>query len=513
MTLQTLVAARAVAAERAQRQPATPAQLAVRIMRNYRLTPAICCISDALAEAIHEPDQRLIISTPPRTGKSWLVSRATPLLALSEDPNWQVVLSSYADTHAQEHSHAARAMVAEHSELLGFGLSSDKTAVGRWKVAGHDGGFLAAGILSGITGFGADLLIVDDPIKNAQEADSEANRNRIIKEFQSTLMTRLHPGASVIVVGTRWHEKDLIGHLLATEPDRWRHINIPAVSEAGVPDALHRWPGVAMTSALGRTAAGFEDLRRTVGSRAWYAMFQGVPSNPEGGLVKRDWLDGHRINVAPANPVLSVVGVDPSDSGQGDSCGLVAVSLMSDGRAAMVADQSAPMTSDAWARAAVDLAVEVGASEIVVESFAARETYQRVVRQAIERANVGRPLRVSAWPPKGSGRGGGDAVARSSALLQALEVGTCVLAGHFPRFEQAAVTWQAGQHQPDGLAALVVAHDVVAHAAGVQWQLAAPPVGTMPPGGRAGVVHQATVDWLHRDKVTSIDDWIHRRIG
>lgn len=114
---------------------------------------------------------------------------------------------------------------------------------------------------------------------------------------------------------------------------------------------------------------------------------------------------------------------------------------------AVIADVSAPMTSDAWARAADDLAVDVGASEIAVEGFAARETYQRVVKDALRRAKHDRPIRVTTWPPKGGGGGGGDAIARSAALIQALEVGTARIAGHLPDLEQAAVSWQAG-HTP-----------------------------------------------------------------
>lgn len=1018
--LRTLVAARAVAAARHLQRPSTPASLATRIIKNYRVTPAIALISDVLNEALIEPDQRICVSTPPRTGKSVLTSRIAMLLALSRDPDAQVMLASYADSLAQEHSYAARALVADHHELLGFRLSADKTAVGRWKVEGHDGGLLAGGILSGFTGYGASLLLVDDPIKNALEADSAAHRQRILNEFRSTLMSRLHPGASVVVIqcimehmrlmtadgrwveikdiepgervtaldtatgkmtaatvtakrlsgsdetmvvstdrldlrvnaqhpfavltpnglgvsgrntswaarhdprsiqwrraedlkpgdvvitakaatglpeadpiihstatfvssdrnkttpgtpsssvpgvswntakhqwkvdltiggvqrfggyfdtpadaeskaavlrdemtprhvidrdrawfigymigdgwvtqhtrknqlravsgcvcvalsdkphfdkraryelerwspnkvyetkgrylrtdwsdgarlladlglgkgahgkrvpgtvwswpkahrvaflegychadggqlprtwsswrvtsvsrgliedvrmlaltcgirpgrmltqtktvqppnspkpitvtsfstslafsmddaeghsmliqrkgtalqgesgvrgvycdkrnpnrpwygelthdkrkihvgyfatieeagaavtakrlellnpgelykprfstesvpthpdpehiryervrsierdgavhdvydvtvedvgnfvaegfvvhNTRWHEKDLIGTLLTEEPGRWTHINIPAVSEAGIPDALERRVGVAMTSALGRTAEAFEDLKRTVGSRAWYALFQGVPSSPEGGLVKRDWLDGHRLAAAPTRPVLTVVGVDPSDSGSGDACGIVACSLTSDGVSAVIADVSAPMTSDAWATKAIDLALEVGASEIAVESFAARETYQRVVRDALARVKTDRRITVTAWPPKGSGRGGGDAVARSSALLQALEVGTCRLAGHFPRLEEAAVSWQSGQHQPDGLAALVVAHDVLVHAAGREWQLASPLAGSLAKDGQSGRTGRAPV--------TSMDEWLRRRVS
>jgi len=164
----------------------------------------------------------------------------------------------------------------------------------------------------------------------------------------------------------------------------------------------------------------------------------------------------------------------------------------------VIADVSAPMTSDQWARAAVDLAVHVGASEIAVEGFAARETYQRVVKDALRRAKLNRPIRVSTWPPKGSGRGGGDAVARSAALLQGLETGTPRIAGDLPALEGAAVTWQAGQHQPDALAALVVAHDVLVHCAGQQWSFSSP------------------VDVERRMRaqlITSIPAYLRRRIG
>lgn len=457
-------------------RPETVALLAQRIIPGYNITPALRRISDALTKAIVEPDQRVIITAPPRTGKSWLISRAGVLFALARNPDTNIILASYADTLAQEHSHAARSLLADHGDLLGFGLRRDKTAVGRWLIDGHAGGLLAGGILSGLTGFGAGCIFVDDPVKNAQEADSEAHRRRIYNEFRSTLMTRLHPGGSVVILLTRWHEKDLAGQLLEEEPDRWTHINIPAVAESGVPDALEREYGKAMTSALGRTADEFASLRKTVGARTWYALFQGVPTAPEGGLVKRDWLNDWRMDAAPLNPTYTVVAVDPSDSGQGDSCGIVAVSAAR-GVAALIADKSAPMTSDEWARVAVRLAVAVGASEIAVEGFSARETYSRVVKEALAREKVGRPIKVSMWPPKGRARVG-DAVARSAAMLQALEVGTLRLAGVFPDFEAKAVAWQAGQHQPDSLAALVIGHDMCVASMGQAWNFAAPGSGS-----------------------------------
>lgn len=469
-----LAAARSLAATRAASRPTSPAALAARLIPGYNVTPAISLISDALRRAITQPGQRIIISTPPRTGKSALTSQVGPVAALAENPDTKVILASYGDELAREHSHAARAFITEHADLLGYGLRGDKTAVGRWRVDAYEGGLLASGILSSVTGFGADLLILDDVVKNAQEADSPTYRRRVIHEFRASLMTRLHPGGSVVIVGTRWHPEDLIGTLLAEESDVWDHINIPAVAEAGIPDALDRRPGAAMISALGRTPDVFASLRRTVGERTWYALFQGVPSPPEGGLVQRAWLDAWRLSSAPLDPLMTVVGVDPSDSGRGDSCGLVAVTKGRDGVAAIIADRSRPMTSDEWARAAVELAYEVGASEIAIEGFAARETYVRVANEALDRhrrANAtDYPVRITSWPPAGTGRGRGDSVARSAGLLQALETGRCRIVGHLAEFEERAVTWQSGQHQPDSLAAALVAFDVLDHA-GVRVEL------------------------------------------
>ncbi|GFG68099.1 hypothetical protein MKUB_55890 [Mycobacterium kubicae] len=484
----TLSAARVCQAARERQRPASPAELARRLDPKFVVTPTIRMLSDIAVRSVTEPDERDVVTTPPRTGKSRLLAVWTVVWALMRDPDMQIVLVSYSDELAQAHSREARQLINEHADYLGFRLSQDKTAVGRWRVDGHAGGLLATGINSGVTGFGADMLIVDDPVKDAQEADSAAHRRRVITEYRSTLATRVHPGGSVLLVMTRWHPSDLAGELLESEPDLWRHTNIPAVAEAGVPDALGRAPGVAMTSALGFTAEHFAAARRTSGERAWYALYAGVPAAPEGGLVKREWFDNWRLPAAPSGAVKTVVGVDPSDSGSGDSCGLVAMSLTAEGVVAIIADLSAPMTSDAWARAAVDLAVDVGASEIAVEAFAARETYRRVVAEALARVKTRVPVKITTWPPKGTDRGKGDAVARSSALLQALEVGTCRIAGHLPNLEAAAVTWQAGQHQPDSLAAVVVGHDVLVHSVGGQLHLSSPldisrrvREGTMPP--------------------------------
>lgn len=507
--IRTLAAARFLQAQRRERRPGSPAELAKLLDPKFNVTPTIALLSDLAARSVREPDQRDIVSTSPRTGKSQLLAVWTPVWALMRDPDMQIVVVSHGDDLAQEHSRKVREVIREHADFLGYRIAADKTAVGRWRVEGRKGGMLATGINSGLVGFGADMLVIDDPVPGAAEADSKAHRTRVVKQYSGSLATRVHPGGSILLVSSRWHEEDLAGHLLKVEPGVWRQTNVPAVSEVKVPDVLGRAPGVAMVSATGFTAERWAAIRRTVGERIWFAQYMGVPSTPAGALVKQKWLDDWRLTVAPPSPVLTVIGVDPSDSGSGDSCGLVAWSLTAEGVSVLIADKSSPMTSDQWASSAVALAVEVGASEIAVESFAARETYQQVVRKALERAKTGRVIKVTAWPPKGSGRGQGDAVARSAALIQGLEVGTARLAGIHPRWETQAVAWQSGQHQPDGFAASVVAFDVLSHAAGQEWQLASPldalgqsPAGLGAWGGGPGGGH-----------VASLDGWIRNRVG
>jgi hypothetical protein len=469
----TLTAARTLAAAAARRQPTSPAELAAHLVPGYRVTPTIAMLSAVLEKAVTEPDGRYIITCPPRTGKSVLVSQVLPVWALIHNPDTEVIVKSYGDDLAEEHSAAARRLVADHPDVVGIALAADKKAVGRWRVEGHRGGMLAGGILSSTTGFGSDLLIVDDPVKGAQEADSAAYRRRLIAEFRASLLTRLMPRGSAIVVLTRWHEDDIAGELLAEPGSRWTHINIPAVSTAGVPDALGReQTGIAMVSAIGRSAEDFAEIRRGVGERVWAAMYLGVPSTPEGGLIKAAWLDAWRLDTAPARPVTTCVAVDPSDSGTGDAAGVLAASLTADGVVCLIADRSRPMTSHEWGREAVDLAYSVGASQIAVEGYTTAATYGRVIREALARHRQLHPdahtVRVTTW------RGKGDAVARSAPLLQAMETGRFRLAGHHPAFEAAAVSWQAGMHQPDQVAAAVIAFDALAKAAGAEVQISAP---------------------------------------
>lgn len=487
-----------LAREKSLRAHGNAAELAASLDPAWRITPGNRLVAEAIEETIHTRRGRLLITMGPQEGKTSLAAIWGVIRALQWNPNWRCMLASFSSILAEESSVAARNLIAKHGsdavdpltqiageDELGLSLAYDKASAAAWRLRGHRGGLVAVGLGGTIAGRPADMLIIDDPIKGMESADSPTVKRHVIEGFQGDLTTRLAPGAPIILIQTRWAIDDLAGWILDQESKRpesqrrWRHINIPALAEEGLHDSLGREYGTWLESARGRTPRDWEETRDTVGSRVWAALYQGSPSPLEGGLVKKQWLERWRLTLPPTHPVLTVVGVDPSDSGHGDDAGIVAASLGTDGNVTMIADKSMPMTSDEWARTAVRLAVEVGASKIVVESFAARETYRRVVADAIQFEEPPHQIDIVCWPPNGSRRGGGDSLARSTMLLAGLENGRTRLAGHFPAWEARATSWQAGQHQPDGFAALVCAHDELIHAAGLEWDMALPfePVG------------------------------------
>ncbi|AVJ50542.1 terminase [Mycobacterium phage Nozo] len=303
---------------------------------------------------------------------------------------------------------------------------------------------------------------------------------------------------------TRWHPEDLSGTIIAGEKlldaeDRtWRHINVPAVSEEGIPDALGRpEPGIPMISARGRTLREFNQTRKSVGERVWYALYQGSPRNPAGGLFMRAWFEP-MAERSPERPLATIVAIDPADSGEGDETGIIGGMLDRDGTIVLTDDWSDQLTSDKWGRQAVLLALKLGAREIAMEAYASATTYANVIknawkalhREAVEKHSSGAalspveqralatnmPFVIHQW------RGKGDDVGRSALLRQQCETRKClVVEGRMQTFVDQACDWQAGQHQPDRVAAAVIAHDRLHQLGGGMMQLPAGPTRKPPP--------------------------------
>ena len=267
----------------------TPGQIAQRIDPRTVQTPALDLIDAELTRLLDTPDGRLIISMPPQEGKSTRVSRDLPIKVLTDNPDCRIISASYAQGLANRNGRAVRNAIIAHPEL-GLAIAHDNGAASEWTIAGHQGGVLSVGRGAGVTGRPADLLIIDDPLKDRAEADSQTIRDTCWDWWTDALSARLAPGAQVVLILTRWHEFDLAGRLIADDAAAgWRVLNIPAQCEDANTDPLGRQPGEYMISARGRSTAQWEQRKKTVGSRGWAALYQGRPSPAEGGLLKRDW--------------------------------------------------------------------------------------------------------------------------------------------------------------------------------------------------------------------------------
>lgn len=286
---------------------AVPGDVATHIEPRTVHTPALGVIDQALVDAYRgNGPRRVIISMPPQEGKSQRCSRFFPTWLLQQDPDLRIAIVSYADSLARRWGRAVRNDLRDYPGL-GLRVRADTAAANEWQLQGYEGGMITAGIESGLTGRPVDVLIIDDPLKGRQEADSETYRQMNIDWWRSVGSTRLSEDALVILVMTRWHEEDLAGWLTSAENegrDDWRVINIPAQAEhddaRGVEckcagdscagsDPLDRAPGEYMVSARGRTHEGWERRKRDAGPRDWIALFQGRPAPLDGAVLKRSW--------------------------------------------------------------------------------------------------------------------------------------------------------------------------------------------------------------------------------
>jgi len=267
---------------------ATPGALARATNPKTVQTPALDIIDAALVEAFNTPDSRLIISMAPQEGKSVRVANDFPVWCLTRNPDLRIVTASYGQSLANRNGRAVRNRILNHPEI-GLQIANDNGSVSEWTVAGHEGGMFSVGVGAGVTGRPADLLIIDDPIKDRKEADSELQRDTVWDWWTDAASARLAPGAPVVIILTRWHQDDLAGRLIERDPEAgWKVINIPAQAdhrpERGEVDLLGREPGEYMVSARGRTWKQWEQRRKQAGARTWASLYQGRPSPDSGGV-------------------------------------------------------------------------------------------------------------------------------------------------------------------------------------------------------------------------------------
>lgn len=234
--------------------------------------------------------KRLIVTMPPRHGKSETISGKFPSYFIGKNPERRVILTSHTASLAIDFAVRNRTYLNEFGpEIFGVCVDPNRAKSDDWKVEGHEGGIRAAGVGGSITGRGANLLIVDDPFKDFADAHSKTIREHVWNWWTTVALTRLEPDGAVVVVSTRWHEDDLVGRILKAAKQTgevWEVINFPALAVEG--DPLGREPGQALWPDR-FTARALRLMRQTMGSYKFNALYQQGPSAPDGNVFKRSW--------------------------------------------------------------------------------------------------------------------------------------------------------------------------------------------------------------------------------
>ncbi|MDB5295094.1 MAG: sle1 [Phycisphaerales bacterium] len=264
-----------------------PALLAHRLTDGrFTLPPHIRHLGRKLVDVALGRCPRLVISEPPRHAKSTLASHWFPAWYLSLFPANRVMLAGYEATFAAAWGRRVRNTIEAHGRTLGVGLSADSAAADAWETTAG-GGMRTAGVGGPFTGHGGNVLIVDDPIKNSEEANSQTIRDKVWDWWLSTARTRLEPGGSILIVMTRWHEDDLVGRVLGQADDHpdgvpWEVLRLPALAEAN--DPIGRAPGEALWPDR-YDAAALAAIRRDVGDYVWDALYQQAPPSLAGNAA------------------------------------------------------------------------------------------------------------------------------------------------------------------------------------------------------------------------------------
>ncbi len=241
-------------------------------------------ISLKIVEALNKGDGRIIVNMPPRHGKSVFMSRWVPTWFLDLYPDRRVILCSYESDVAAGWGREVRNTIVS-SEDVEVRIAQDSSAVNRWHTSAG-GQMVTAGAGGPITGKGGNLLIIDDMIKNWEQATSPTQLQKHVDWFKSTFYTRKEPSATIIVLMTRWCENDLAGYLINEHPDDWEAIVFPAIAEKN--DPLGRKPGEALCP----SRFGSKDLniiKNSLGTLMFSGLYQQNPINLEGEIFKNSW--------------------------------------------------------------------------------------------------------------------------------------------------------------------------------------------------------------------------------
>jgi len=299
--------------------------------------------------------RRLAVFMPPGSAKSTYCSLLFPPFYLANHPDHLVLGAAHTTELAKRWGRRVRNNIIDHATTLGIDVSQE-AAADRWKLE-QGGEYKAAGVGTGIAGFRADLVIIDDPVRSREDADSELVRNKHWEWYKADVNPRVKPDARWVLIQTRWHEDDLAGRIIdemAKGGDQWEIISIPA--EAGANDPLGREPGELL---WGDDNYGYAKLlaeqKATQTARNWSALYQQEPSPESGTFFNAEWLRGY-TTPPPLHTLQCYGGSDyATKDGEGDFTVHVVVGVDPQNHIYLLDLWRGQATPDKWVEAFCDL--------------------------------------------------------------------------------------------------------------------------------------------------------------
>ena len=451
---------------------ADPVSLAKHLDPSYRDRPHLQVVAAELKALEAGEFDRLMLNTPPQVGKSRTAVEWGAFWWLCLHPTHRIIIGCYGDVLAVKRGKAVRKLVEQYGAAYGLYLERGSASMKDWQLT-TGGGVLAVGVGSGVTGQNGDLLLIDDPTRSRKDAESVRARDAVWDWYSADLSSRQSPGAPIVLIQTPWHPDDLRARVVAAEGDRrlggrWRVVIMAAIAEPrpelapGEPDQdpLGRRPGEPLSHPkirdgdTRRLLQHWNSIKASVAIRDWRALWQCDPKAPEGVLVswellrERRCFEAGRTACDPSRKYVAV-SVDPSGGGR-DTAGIVGGYLSEDDRLHIVADRSDVMSSEAWARAACELAHELDADRFIVEKNYGGDMAKLVIRTAW----------AALYPDKLCPRVV-EVVARRNKLLRAEPVGQqwaegrIVTTTYLPDLEAEWATWTVGTDSPGRIDASV----------------------------------------------------------
>jgi hypothetical protein len=348
----------------------TPSAMARRWLGDRWHHRAYHDVLDQLALDLESGEiDRATVSMPPQVGKSTWVNWFV-FWSMARHPTDPLIRMSYAAELATTHARFVQGYVEDYGSTYGLLQKRGDWAQHNWHTI-TGAGLRSGGMLTGVAGFPAARMVIDDPIGGRALADSKVVRDKTYNEYSANLLSRLRPGGWLLLVNTRWHDDDLNARVVKLEGSRWREINLPAIAWEES-DPLGRAIGDPLPHPYidpDDTAAAlkhWEEKRRTSTTRDWFSLYLGDPRPAEGALLTDDQVKASTYDgEIDFDQVKTGVSIDPNGGGR-DVAGVIGGAFV-DGTVVWTHDRSGNMGSDGWSTAACELAHEIDAGIFVYE--------------------------------------------------------------------------------------------------------------------------------------------------